>query len=428
MMSRLLTIVVAATLSTGTAAARCHAQEDEVVAETEPDRLVEDFDNLLRSFQAQGGIGQRDHQGIRDLRDRFERYRERDPDDRAALARSLQLSIWVGDNELADSQFGELIRLSPGEPAVGLTWVRFAQNRLDEARVEAIYARLLELYPSDPRVRTGMAGIRREYNEYSRVIALLTDPAVDLAADAKASLIISDAYFAEHRFQEAVDVLKALGSEALRADPATKVEIDRVLPLREKYPELWAAEEAIRAAEAEADDLPRVELVVAGHGRIVVELFENEAPKSVANFVALVEEGFYDGTRFHRVIGNFMAQGGDPLSREGAEGVPGTGNPGYRIPDEHDRPGARNHFTGSLAMAHSGTPHSGGSQFYLTHTPPAHLNGRHTVFGRVIEGQDVVRAIRKDDLIESARVLRKRDHDYVPEKLPLVDAPATPQG
>ncbi len=177
------------------------------------------------------------------------------------------------------------------------------------------------------------------------------------------------------------------------------------------------AEMAKRAAEAEADDLPRVQLETT-KGTIVVELFENEAANTVANFISLVEQHFYDGTPFHRVIPQFMAQGGDPTGT-------GTGGPGYAIACECGLPGARKHFLGSLSMAHAGKD-TGGSQFFLTFRPTEHLDGRHTVFGRVIEGFDVLpklqrtegeRAGGQPDRIVKAEVVRKRDHAYEPEKL-----------
>ena len=175
---------------------------------------------------------------------------------------------------------------------------------------------------------------------------------------------------------------------------------------------------AKRKAEAEADDLPRVKISTSV-GDIVVELFENEAPNTVANFVSLVEKKFYDGTPFHRVIAGFMAQGGDPTGT-------GGGGPGFTIACEVDAPGARKHFRGTLSMAHAG-PDTGGSQFFLTFRPTEHLDGKHTVFGRVIEGFDVLPKIMRTtdeqgrtvagvppDRIVKAEVLRKRDHPYIP--------------
>jgi cyclophilin family peptidyl-prolyl cis-trans isomerase len=182
------------------------------------------------------------------------------------------------------------------------------------------------------------------------------------------------------------------------------------------------AEQARRTADAAADDLPRVKLSTTA-GDLVVELFENDAPNTVANFISLVEKGFYNGTPFHRVIGGFMAQGGDPTGS-------GRGGPGYAIPCEVGEPGARKHFLGSLSMAHAG-PDTGGSQFFLTFRPTDHLDGKHTVFGRVIEGFDVLpRLIRTQDgegrpvpgvnpdKITKVEVIRKRNHLYEPKKLP----------
>ncbi|MFM8892665.1 MAG: peptidylprolyl isomerase [Planctomycetia bacterium] len=182
------------------------------------------------------------------------------------------------------------------------------------------------------------------------------------------------------------------------------------------------SEMARRKKDAEADDLPRVEITTS-KGRVVVELFEDDAPNTVANFISLVEKGFYDGTPFHRVIGGFMAQGGDPTGT-------GSGGPGHVIECECQLPAARKHFLGSLSMAHAGK-NTGGSQFFLTFRPTEHLDGKHTVFGRVVEGFDVLPRLTrtqsgdgrsnsgvKPDTILAAKVLRKRNHDYAPKTLP----------
>jgi cyclophilin family peptidyl-prolyl cis-trans isomerase len=178
----------------------------------------------------------------------------------------------------------------------------------------------------------------------------------------------------------------------------------------------WEKEKQIRDAEAKADNLPRVKLATT-KGDIVIELFENEAPQSVANFLTLVKKGFYNGVPFHRVISGFMAQGGDPQGT-------GTGGPGYNIRDEQGAANARHHFRGSLSMANTGRPNTGGSQFFLTFVPTSFLDGRHAVFGRVIEGMDVAASLnrgeppRKADKILKAEVLRDRGHAYDFEKLP----------
>ena len=114
-------------------------------------------------------------------------------------------------------------------------------------------------------------------------------------------------------------------------------------------------------------------LIKTNKGDIEVELFENEAPNTVANFITLVEKGFYNGLSFHRVLPNFMAQGGDPKGD-------GTGGPGYTIADECSGPNHRLHFRGSLSMAKEARPDTGGSQFFITFVPTSHLDGIHTVF------------------------------------------------
>lgn len=137
-------------------------------------------------------------------------------------------------------------------------------------------------------------------------------------------------------------------------------------------------------------------------GTIVLELFPDAAPNTVANFEKLANSGYYDGIRFHRVIPNFVIQGGCPNTKAGATGRPGTGGPGYTIKCE-TKGNPHKHGTGSLSMAHAGRD-TGGSQFFITHSPQPHLDNVHTIFGQVTTGQDVVNAIREGDEITSLRV------------------------
>lgn len=134
---------------------------------------------------------------------------------------------------------------------------------------------------------------------------------------------------------------------------------------------------------------------------MVAELYDQDAPNTVANFVKLAKDGFYNGLKWHRVIPDFVIQGGCPNTREGATGMPGTGGPGYQIDCELDG-GNQYHDRGVLSMAHAGR-NTGGSQFFVCHsrTNTAHLDGNHTCFGKVIEGLDVLDAIRQGDTIDS---------------------------
>lgn len=133
-------------------------------------------------------------------------------------------------------------------------------------------------------------------------------------------------------------------------------------------------------------------------GTITIELFSEEAPKTVANFEKLIKEGFYDGLTFHRVIKGFVAQGGCPHGN-------GTGGPGYTIPCE-TKGNPHKHVRGALSMAHRG-PNTGGSQFFIVYEPQPHLDGVHTVFGQVISGLDVVDAITAGDVMKKVTVVEE---------------------
>lgn len=130
----------------------------------------------------------------------------------------------------------------------------------------------------------------------------------------------------------------------------------------------------------------RIARMETNKGVIRIELFEDKAPITTKNFIDLTTKGFYDGVIFHRVIDGFMIQGGDPTGT-------GRGGPGYKIPDEF-HPDLKHDGAGILSMANAG-PNTGGSQFFITLGPTPHLNNRHAVFGKVIEGLDVVKAIGK---------------------------------
>ncbi len=155
------------------------------------------------------------------------------------------------------------------------------------------------------------------------------------------------------------------------------------------------------------DDLPAMQIdpaktytatIKTNRGDIVIQLFPDKAPMTVNNFVALARDGFYDGVKFHRVIADFMVQTGDPTGT-------GRGGPGYRFPDEI-HPELRHDGPGVVSMANAG-PNTNGSQFFITHVATPWLDGKHTVFGRVLEGQDVVDSIRQGDVMEQVIIEEK---------------------
>ena len=208
---------------------------------------------------------------------------------------------------------------------------------------------------------------------------------------------------------------------------------------------LWKIEQTLRQAEARADNLPRVRLTIdhqrfvrlangsastktesTGRGTVDIELFEDQAPATVANFLSLVSKGFYDGTRFSVAESARMVRGGDPLTKNSDPLDDGDGDPGYVIPDEFASSAARPFFRGTLGMVNTG-PHTAGCQFFITLVPTPQFTGHFTAFGRVIRGQNVVDAITPGrtnrnigrfgrivpgDLLVHAEVIRKRNHPY----------------
>ena len=136
--------------------------------------------------------------------------------------------------------------------------------------------------------------------------------------------------------------------------------------------------------------------IETNRGTIELTLYPQHAPQTVNNFVFLANQGFYDGVTFHRVIGDFMIQTGDPTGT-------GRGGPGYQFADEC-KGNPLKHERGVISMANAG-PNTNGSQFFITHSPQSHLNGKHTVFGKVTKGLDVVDAIRQGDTITAVKVV-----------------------
>jgi cyclophilin family peptidyl-prolyl cis-trans isomerase len=235
---------------------------------------------------------------------------------------------------------------------------------------------------------------------------------------------------ADDRVLATAETLIALGVPADKFEQAARIE-RLSIPAREMFEEIL-----IRQREFRADDLPRAK-ITTNRGVIEFELYENEAPNTVANFITLAKAGFYNGLKFHRVLEGFMAQGGDPNGD-------GTGGPGYTIPCECVTPEARRHFTGVLSMAKAPARDSGGSQFFITFSrndSVRNLDGQHTVFGRVIAGQEVLDKLTRThestqfgeqpieaavaDTIATIEIVRDRGHEYKVRKTgEAAEAPA----
>ncbi len=276
-------------------------------------------------------------------------------------------------------------------------------NREDDA-VDDL-EKLAKMRPGDADLALKTGRIEQHLNRFDGSVVNLEKYLKKDPTHLESRMLLALSYFAVHRFEEAVTLYDAALKEKL--EPEQKETLEQFRKSAAAYIPFWKSEQEIRAKEATANDLPRV-LFTTSRGEIELELLENEAPNTVANFVELVSKKYYDGLKFHRVIPGFMAQGGCPRGD-------GTGDPGYRFKDELPE-AARRHYRGTLSMANSG-PDTNGSQFFLTHLPTEWLNGKHTVFGRVIRGQDVLDRLRVGDSITKAEVTRKRDHAYAVKKI-----------
>lgn len=272
-----------------------------------------------------------------------------------------------------------------------------------------------KIHPDDEEAAEFVMQAEFQRNRYDKA-AEIADKLLAGGRDSRAVMnTAAVSHFAIHDFERARELLQQAKS-ADKLDPNNDFVY---LSVVDDYIDHWKKEQELQAEESTAtgeDALPMVKLNTS-KGPIELQLFENQAPNTVANFISLVESKKYDGTPFHRVINGFMAQGGD-VSTQDPEA------PGYRIECECFRDDARMHFQGSLSMAHIGQPDTGGAQFFITHLPTPHLNpdkdkkSGHTVFGRVTEGLDNLAAIEVGDTLESAEVVTKRNHEYKPKTLP----------
>lgn len=289
-----------------------------------------------------------------------------------------------------------------------------------------IYPQMLELaeavWAKDPTsLDAGEIAMKSAFNsnkfsEASEISAKL------LAADLRTKDVYrmgGMAEFALHNFEKAAEMLEELVKVHKPSDAREEEYLKNYAAEARKYIPFWEKEQAIRAKEAALEGaaaLPRVE-VETTKGKIVIELFEDHAPNTVASFIQTVESQKYNGVKFHRVIPAFMAQTGDITTADDDPLNDGQGG-GFTIPCECYKEDTRMHFQGSLSMAHRGKD-TGGTQFFVTHLPTYWLNyekdkedSNHTCFGRVVEGIDIVWSIERNDEIVSAKVLNKRDHEY----------------
>jgi cyclophilin family peptidyl-prolyl cis-trans isomerase len=294
--------------------------------------------------------------------------------------------------------------------ATSAGWVDGKRNDAELAAFEERAARVAAARPDLVSARVLLAQLRLARNDMAGALKALDEVEADLPpfANTPSQILVRMQLFREAcRFDEALAALARAG--AVEKEP---------LLLREKVVleglrEAWRAEQEIRKAEAKRDDLPRV-LLETTKGEIEIELFEDDAPNGVANFVSLVESGFYEGTRFHWVDGGGRVIGGDPNSRNEDPHDDGFGDPGYLIESE---PGRRMIFPLTVSYSDKRRQRrTEGCAFVIHLAPWPEGDGINTVFGRVVKGEDVVRKLEYLDAIKKTKVLRKRPHPYLPAK------------
>ena len=268
-----------------------------------------------------------------------------------------------------------------------------------------------------------------EKNQYQKSIDIGTKLLNQKGVSVAVTTMLANAYIAIQQFEEATKLL-----EQSREKEPLSLKASRLLILSKDYQNYWKKEQELQQQEAaaKAEDLNPLVILKTSKGDIELELFENQAPNTVANFISLIEAKTYDGVRFHRVDPNFVIQTGDETTKTWDPAtVYQEGSSDFTIKCECNRPDARKHFRGSLSMAHVGKD-TGSTKFLITHRPTPQLNVNphfgtgHTVFGRVVKGMEIVDQIAKGDLLKQAIVQRKRGHEYKAERTPVPKAPSAP--
>lgn len=312
-----------------------------------------------------------------------------------------ELHAWRAELFASLAASGRSIGEALGPKPPGLLSYRLFEKGLGSALTA------LEARPADPQRRALAARLLAVFNRFDEALDTLGEAREGEQAEGRLLRATLRYYKGEIGPARAlVDGLPADEKEAPAAVELAKV-LEHAAAMSRRAAKL---DEATKASAPR----PRVKLEIDGKAAII-ELFEDEAPNTVANFIALVEAGFYDGLRFHRVLSNFIAQVGDPKSRDSEE-VDGRGGPGWKIKDEiHAK--SYPHLRGMVAMARGADKDSAGSQFYVSQVPLPYLDGQSTVFGRVVEGLEIFDRIRAGARLTRASVLRKRPHAYAPKKM-----------
>ncbi len=335
------------------------------------------------------------------------------------------------DRKLLEAFIAKVKASSVANDALGAAMVVQSATYLEDwADVDAAYERILTIQPSNDTALAQWMASQNKRSRYEASIALANRFAPDMAAMPKSGLVVAESLIDLNRFTEASELLTQLSAAiAPRADLTgpSKLLQTRSADLAAKF----AQETGLRAAEAQKNDLPQIELITS-KGVVFIELFEDQAPATTAAIVTLVEQGAYNGTRFHKRVPGLGILGGDPNTKAGSTGRPGWGSPGWRVVDEGARSDRRVAFGGTIGLAKAMDPakpgttvaNSGGQTLFFLQAPAEHLNDQFTVAGRIVDGMDVLAELTTSDEITSATVVRKRPgNEYKNVPMPELTQP-----
>lgn len=350
-----------------------------------------EYRSLAEYLRKKQAVGDEERAAARRLADRLLASLDATTADPALLAMAVQLATWSGSDATVDAAYGLVLANRPDNDVALSQWLTSLTMR----------------------------------GEAERAVAEASSRVPDLSRTPRTAMSVAEAYVALNRFDDAESLLDSLGPAAMAREVAT-----RNKPMRQRIPELqqrWAREQGARARDDARGDNPTVALTTA-RGPITLELFEEQAPATVGAFVELVESGQYDQTRFHDFVPGVGLYGGDPNTKAGATGRPGTGTAGFRIPDESKREDRRDAFAGSVVMLKTPDParagrfqeNSASCSFAILVAPAEQLSDEFTVVGRVLDGQDLLGTLRPGDELLAARVLRKRSRDYRAVRMPEI--------
>lgn len=331
--------------------------------------------------------------------------------------RDALVSLYVGELNQPDKAIALLKVVADADPKDSESRRALASIYADKlGQKDKALARIKEIADADPKNSRTLLEYVSYFGNYTykfaEAAALAAEGAKKFPDMPEFLFIEGQFFFYADMFDNAEEVLKSARDLATKKNIGEFIgEINKWLSHVADYKKYSEEEKKFREDDAKANDLPQVKLETS-KGDVILELYENDTPNTVANFISLVEKGFYDGTKFHRVMPGFMAQGGDPRSRGDNASDQKVDGPGYEIRTELSK---RKHFRGVISMANSG-PDTDGSQFFLTTVHTAWLNGLHGIFGRIAAGQEVVDSLVVGDVLKKATVIRKRDHAYEPKK------------